>query len=179
MDHHCPWTGGCVGLYNHKYFILFLFYATVGLAFVGLNICIDWLFTKQVLMQMGEDYRFYLCIAAGVASILLTLSIGFLFFTQMMTTAVNLTTLDTFTEGVLERVTICISRNLSAKALLLRISNKYLGKAVGSYPLNQCSGSKLRIITKLKIHLFEHTFQKVQILFNLNSKVFISLYIFS
>jgi palmitoyltransferase len=29
MDHHCPWVGNCVGKYNHKFFILFLLYATV------------------------------------------------------------------------------------------------------------------------------------------------------
>ena len=34
MDHHCPWVVGCVGFRNHKYFLNFLVYASLTLAYV-------------------------------------------------------------------------------------------------------------------------------------------------
>jgi len=35
FDHCCPWVGQCVGHYNHKAFILFLFYVSVAMSFLA------------------------------------------------------------------------------------------------------------------------------------------------
>eukprot|EP00871_Galdieria_phlegrea_P003415 jgi/Galph1/4074/GphlegSOOS_G2746.1 len=52
MDHHCPWINNCVGFYNQKFFILFLYCAVLGCLFVmgtGMTAL------KQALVHINQD----------------------------------------------------------------------------------------------------------------------------
>lgn len=66
MDHHCPWVGNCVGLLNHKYFCLFLIYASLGAFHIALA---TWIGRDRI--QVPDKYLDIVTIMCMVLSMFL------------------------------------------------------------------------------------------------------------
>lgn len=102
MDHHCPWIMNCVGHANQKYFILFLFYATIGdlIGFIFLlqeTLSLDY----DNLPKYSEKKDFLsvivfplILIGCTLLAFSMTIAIGFLFFVQFRFLIYNSSTIE-------------------------------------------------------------------------------------
>jgi len=86
MDHHCPWVGNCVGMYNQRFFTQFLCYSGLGSLVVAVSCGVSLLETK------GET-SFSQMIGA-VAGSSLTLSLCGMAMFHMWMIAANKNTLE-------------------------------------------------------------------------------------
>ncbi|KAI8991773.1 DHHC palmitoyltransferase-domain-containing protein [Mycotypha africana] len=69
MDHHCPWVNGCVGIKNHRYYIQFLFYASLYASFVFLTSII--IFIQSRGLATFDGIALVVVIVAGIFTIVI------------------------------------------------------------------------------------------------------------
>ena len=89
-----------MGRNNHKYFILFLLYASIGLAIVWISVGVDALQGFPLLSKSTISTATTLVGIAAVAAMMLFLSISVLLATQLIMSSSNYTTLESFVPGV-------------------------------------------------------------------------------
>ena len=90
MDHHCPWVGKCIGLLNHKQFILFLAYTIAALQMGHLNLKADIIVHRY---ENLDDLYFDMLVAMALSFIAFCMLLFHLCIVLMNFSTIELNTL--------------------------------------------------------------------------------------
>jgi palmitoyltransferase len=100
MDHHCPWVNNCVGHNNHKYFILFVTYATIGMSYAIITIIASIVYDLRTSRKPGSisGLNLTLFILNLITTLPVCIAVGSLCYFQLSMLFRNLTSIENYNE---------------------------------------------------------------------------------
>lgn len=101
MDHHCPWTGNCVGQDNQKFFVQFLFYASLTLLTHFPSELIVF-YCQNGNVGNADQIFTALIVFNGIFGMVIGGAVFYLFVYQVRNILANLTTVEDNIEGARE-----------------------------------------------------------------------------
>ena len=110
FDHHCPWTGNCIGKKNLKVFIQFLFYLSFSFIFFSITQMISYLIVLKNNVQIQKHSEPFIVVDSSILyisyqedllfkvtiffSFVIGMSVVYLFAYQVKNMEKNLTTVE-------------------------------------------------------------------------------------